>query len=703
MKHLHPSPFLRHSIRLVGPLPGGPACRVALCLCGLITLATSLEAADERYHSDSDARYVHHIALYDIDNRKITPESTRPYSAVNTCGRCHDYETISHGWHFNAFAPDSVDGRQGEPWIWTDEKTGTQLPLSYRDWAATYQPEAVGISNWEMTLKFGDRIPGGNMGSADAGENATSASDDASQVTASDEPAADESASSRWQLSGNLEIDCLICHAVSGAYDFGERRRQISEENFAWAPTAAIRLGTIQGRVATIKDGSDPSDEAIQEKMPTVTYDASRFGQDGSVFMDLIREPSSNACFQCHSNRTVGDHGIEPRWVHDDDVHIRAGMVCADCHRNGIDHHIVRGFEGEANPSGIPVETLSCAGCHLGESHGLDESVPEIAARGGRLGSPMPAHAGLPPLHFEKLSCTACHSGPIPDQQARRIMTSLAHGLGEKGHRTGLELPAMVAPVFAKAEDGHVYPNRAMWPAFWGYLDNGKVIPVPPNQVYDITRRALRVRSSFLEEILKPKVSSSQLKELLGDERASDPDAWSVEEKAKVDAAQDEQGRTNFNEKVDAALQAIESELKVESAVFVSSGRVYARGEEEGTLKPLEVDDPKATAMIRWPMAHNVRPAGWALGSGGCVDCHSESGRIFTSTVAAVGPGPDQGEPMSMAQLQGVDLDQQLSWNEMFQSRSIFKFLVAGSIALLLMTVCVGIGAFASRLVGRTA
>ena len=280
-------------------------------------------------------------------------------------------------------------------------------------------------------------------------------------------------------------------------------------------------------------------------------------------------------------------------------------------------------------------------------------------------------------------------------------MTSLAHGLGEKGHRTGQELPAMVAPVFAKGDDGRIYPNRAMWPAYWGYLRDGKIIPVPPNQAYEITRRALRVRSSFLDEILKPSVSSRQLKELLGDERASDTENWTTEEQAKVDAAQAEQGRVNFNEKIHAALQAIESDQRVDSAVFVSSGKVYARGESEGTLKTLDIDEPQATTMVQWPMAHNVRPAGWALGAGGCTDCHSDAGHIFTSTVAAIGPSPDQGEPISMARLQGVDLGQQLQWNELFQSRAIFKYLVGGSVALLFLTVCIGMGAFASRLAGR--
>jgi hypothetical protein len=90
-----------------------------------------------------------------------------------------------------------------------------------------------------------------------------------------------------------------------------------------------------------------------------------------------------------------------------------------------------------------------------------------VASRPGRLGSPMPLHERLQPIHFEKMACTSCHSGPAPREEALRMMTSLAHGLGEKGHRTGDELPAMVGGVFMPAEDGRLHPHKAMWPAYW--------------------------------------------------------------------------------------------------------------------------------------------------------------------------------------------------------------------------------------------
>jgi hypothetical protein len=418
--------------------------------------------------------------------------------------------------------------------------------------------------------------------------------------------------------------------------------------------------------------------------------------------MDLIRHPESNACYQCHSNRIVSETGIEQRWIHDDDVHLRAGMQCSDCHRNGIDHHIARGFEGEENPSDHSVATLSCAGCHLGADHAAEHDTisDDVMARAGRLGSPYPEHAGLPPIHFEKLSCTACHGGPLPREETLRLMTSLAHGLGSKEHRSGFELPSIVGPVYKKGGDGRVYPHRAMWPAFWGVqTDDKQIKPLPPEQVYEITRRVLRVRQDFSEELLQPKLSSTDLKSLLGEDRAkTKEDEWTEEESAKVAKAITTKGREQFDEKVAGALEAIEKELKVEQAVYVSSGFVYARTKEEGTLlQKLDVRSNQATAMVAWPIAHNVRPAGWSLGVAGCTECHSDDAKLFTSTVSSTGPGPDVGEPVTMATLQGVNHDQRLAWNQLFSGRASFKYVIATSLAILCMTLMIGIGATVGR------
>ena len=47
---------------------------------------------------------------------------------------------------------------------------------------------------------------------------------------------------------------------------------------------------------------------------------------------------------------------------------MKAGLTCVDCHRNGIEHQILRGTEDDPilkeKPEAIG---LTCKGCHLGD------------------------------------------------------------------------------------------------------------------------------------------------------------------------------------------------------------------------------------------------------------------------------------------------------------------------------------------------
>jgi hypothetical protein len=135
-------------------------------------------------------------------------------------------------------------------------------------------------------------------------------------------------------------------------------------------------------------------------------------------------------------------------------------MLCVDCHRNGLDHKIVRGYRTEAEERGEPsVGAFSCEGCHLGTDAEID-----AVSLGGRYGAPHPQHRGLPPVHFEKLTCTACHSGPWPEEYAKRVQTSLAHGLGlATREREDDDLPRIVGPTFARQHDGKIAPQRMVW------------------------------------------------------------------------------------------------------------------------------------------------------------------------------------------------------------------------------------------------
>jgi hypothetical protein len=491
---------------------------------------------------------------------------------------------------------------------------------------------------------------------------------------------------SRWHLSGQLEIDCMFCHSNDDAYSREAWWDQIQEENFAWAPTAALAIGKIDGEVSGLPDDFDPetADPEGRDQLPTTTYGTLRTDGEGKIFFDVIRKPSNSACYYCHTNRLVGGQ-VGPEWTHDEDVHVQAGMSCTDCHRNGIEHHTVRGYEGEQHPTGEPVATLSCRGCHMGDSDG-----------GGRLGAPQPRHVGLPALHFEKLSCTACHSGPAPTGNNVRLQTALAHGLGLPEHYHDDDPPSLVTPVMLQ-HDGTLYPHRTMWPTFWGTMKDDKIMPLHPEVAHDALRRTLRVRrgQTFTEVVSEVKLSADDKIEVLGEERAKiDEEEWTDEEKAQLAKLEKTRAAEAWQEKLAEALEALQEVADETGAtpVFVSGGNAY-RLTEDGSV---ETFDNEAAQPVSWKLAHNVRPARYSLGIKGCYDCHAAGTPIFEGTVTAAGPAPvEKPVTYAMHELAGYDKTKLDAWNLSFQGRTAFKwfgFAAMGVVGLVLLSyLCVGV------------
>lgn len=666
-----------------------------ICVTALVlSLSHSADAQTADFPaSDNLSGYVHWITLYDADNQKIDPaaENPKPYSPEQTCKRCHDWQSISHGWHFNAVDSNSPDGRPGQPWIWSDERTGTHLPLSYRDWHGSWNPDELGLSRWQMAEKFGGYLPGGGPGSQDALAEAL--------AILSNEPP--EGYEDRASVTGPLPIDCMICHRAEGAgYSPFVWTEQIEEQNFAYAPTAALGIGTVKGSMTRLKDDFDPADPQNASKLPTVTYEPTKFRSDGKVFMDLVRKPSNNSCYYCHSNVTQ-DAVVDTRWVHDEDIHVRAGVDCADCHRNGIGHHTVRGFEGETHPSETSIASLSCQGCHMPNTDG-DE-----LTRSGRLGAPMPQHKGLPPVHFEAMTCTACHSGTLPDKDVPRQLNSIVHHLGHHLRRTGDELPGILGPALLRVDEqwrtsihedfddqnARYAPHRMMWPSYWAVIENGEPTVLNPAAVYDVIRRPLKVRRNFQLELGGVRLSSSVLKELLGEDRYKTPaEERTPEENSKVAEAEAAALEEQVNERMAGALEAIEKEYPGSQAAFVSAGEAFIRDGEDAIVSVAPSELGLDAQPTTWPLAHNVRSAQQSLGITGCQECHSNDSLVFKADVTPVAILPGQ-QPasMSLQQLQGGEVAKLGLWNELFAGRSMFK--VTGLIALTLTVLVMLIAA----------
>lgn len=617
--------------------------------------------------SDSRANYVHRIQLFDKMNTRILPgENANPYSPKRTCGRCHEYAHIAKGFHFNPDADSQDHGRPGETWIWSDETTGTQLPLSFRDWVNSYSPSEIGITDWEFVQQFGGRTPGGYPGMVKEGRVALDEEDD--------QPVTE---SNRFKLSGELDLDCMICHSKGSVFNLEAWSKQIEDQNFAWASTAAIGLAKVDGQVRRLKDDFDIEASKAEgysgATLPTTDYDESRFDAEGNVFFDIVRVPPNNSCYRCHSRIDVGPSAM-PRWNHDKDVHLRAGFQCVDCHRNDLGHNIVRGFEGEVHPQSQYATSLSCEGCHIGsDSEGFS-----YQNSGGRMGAPLPQHKGLPPIHLERISCTACHSGPIINDEAGQVQTSLSHLLGHKAHREAHQLPRILQPVLMPNDDDVLYPHRVMWPSFWGTNADGVITPLNPIVTKDLLKSSLRVRSDFLEEITKVRLSRAQKTEALGEERGVlKEDQLTDEEKQTLADLLKEEGLKQFNERMEKALVKLKEEGHA-NPVYVSGEELFQLNETD----KLEVVDNPNPQPYSWPIAHDVRPARWALGANGCKDCHSKESPFFYANVITQSPVPDD-DPSSAPMHEYANLDAELlgTWNRSFQGRSAFKWTAIVSVA----------------------
>jgi len=457
----------------------------ALATALLTAFATVVTAyGDIEQGSDWDGSLtvpVHRIPLFDEEEQEILPAygGRMPFSTRYTCGPCHDYSTVAGGVHFNSSKESASAGRRGEPWVWVDEPTGTQLPLSYRDWAGTWNPRELGITEWRFTQLFGRHMPGG-----DAGEPADTLADPRS----------------RWDVSGTVEINCLGCHGASPGQDHGEWGKQMARENFRWAATAASGLGVVTGVASrlpdtwTVHDGTNP-DDTDYAVPPTVHYDQGLFDHKGRALFEITDEPPDRNCLYCHSVSQVGTE----KWELDNDVHSASGMKCADCHRNGLDHNMVLGYEGEAHERGdLTVAEFSCEGCHLG--------VPD-AVLGGRLGASRPEHKGISPAHLERMACTVCHSGAWSATMPLRVRTSRSNRLGIYGvAQWYTDAPYIVEPVYVRESDGKLTPHRMMWPAFWGRLEGETVTPLSPDEaapfvegILDAEQQVGRMLASFAE------------------------------------------------------------------------------------------------------------------------------------------------------------------------------------------------------------
>jgi hypothetical protein len=561
---------------------------MAKALLLAVVLATGVVAGAEIKLGDtpdgSRSNFVHLIPLLSEplpgkEPDQIHPDAdpVLPFSTKQTCGACHSYDKISAGWHFNAIDPNVNPGRKGQPWIFADPTSATQIPLSYRQWPGTFRPEQIGLTPMAFLQSFGRQMPGGGIGE---------------MVDKSDNP----EETLRSDVTGKLEINCLACHNGSPGQDMGGASgyaiQVILRGNYRWAATASCEFAYVTGSIGKLPNEYDfrapyvSADSKV--KPPAVEYRKGAFGHNDGVDFDIRREAPKQRCYFCHSNVDVRD-GKTEKWNSDEDVHIAAGLACVDCHRNGLDHNITRGYAVESRDSNNPLTTVSsCDGCHLVKNG--DKPVA------GRFAAPVPKHAGIPPSHFDKLSCTACHSGPWPANETIRTKTARAHALGIAGaSKEGEILPHLLYPVFARGQDGKIGVFKLLWPAYWATMSDGNVTPLAMETVKPVTSRVI-TKTAFSKTGSWPDLKEEDIARIL----------------------------TLLGEKVDAGAKV----------VYVTGGKVYSL-DEGGKL--VSADNKMAEPYL-WPIAHDVRPAAQSLGVRNCQDCHTTNSPFLFGSVSVDSP-----------------------------------------------------------------
>ncbi len=518
---------------------------------------------------------VHLLDLYDADSMLVRPgdQPMMPFSTKVTCGECHNYQKVSTGWHFNAVDSGVQPGRRGHPWILVDRKTGTQLPLSYRSWPGTYRPEQVGLNAWRFIQIFGRQTPGGGAG----------------EKVISDPP----EIFLRRLISGPLEINCLSCHDAEPAHDQAEYANNLGRQNFRWAAAATSGFATVVGSAKDMPDNYDIYSGVVWDKPeaipPAVSYDLSRFNSRGKVLFDIVRKIPNERCYFCHSTRTVGEAN-SARWEAEEDIHLTSGIKCVDCHRHGLDHNMVRGYEDEPQARKNPAAaSLSCKGCHLPDD---SNEVP----RAGRLGAPQPQHAGIPTVHFDKMTCTACHAGSWPTEKARLVKTSQAHALGTHGvNRSDEALPHIMSPVFVREADGKIAPHKMIWPAFWARINGHDVTPIAPEEIAAIAGDLL----------------------------------------TGVDSTRSGDWLTMTEEQITNVLQRISTaDSSAANAAYLAGGKLHRRDRSGKLVK----EDHPAAQPYSWAIGHDVRPASQSLGIRGCADCHAINAPFYFSQLHVDSP-----------------------------------------------------------------
>ncbi len=546
-----------------------------------------------------------------IINPMTGENADQPFSPRQTCGACHDVDTISKGYHFMMDWDKASDTRfagTDTPWLVSTGLTGNLITYGFFQLAKkrNTHPDQIDLSAFDFVA----RVPESNGGyqkpgcaGCHAGGGLLELDRDGKRYDrrlAENPELADtldgDYYQSLWNKTGVIEPDCFFCH--SSRYHIQKRITQIKHLNFKWAGVAAAGIGQVHGRVS-------------EGEVPAVVYNKRLFNEDGTFYLpDMVFRPEAKSCLLCHESIELGKRGNSWADPLNPDVHHLAGLTCIDCHTGDIRHNFAKGnaMDNQVAPE-LDNTMRSCRECHTE----------------GYRGATRMRHDTIRKDHLDKLSCEACHI-PVLHRTAGGAMFLNTGIFGKYGqgdtqrfgsHKTWK--PAYI--IRAKDKDGipRVTPVNPMLNTLFTNLDDDGIY-------YPL----------FLSEV---KTAYNRCKDQMSDR----------------EIPYDFHRRDDIVTMLETLTETLAGNQRFSSVnpVFHTGGKLYflaespvASGTGTASTPPLDADlhpDEKrlmiqadTTWVSRLPyysISHNVAPADQALGSGGCTDCHARDAYLFSGPV----------------------------------------------------------------------
>ncbi|MGQ9820153.1 MAG: multiheme c-type cytochrome [Candidatus Kapaibacteriales bacterium] len=615
--------------------------------------------------------------LYDENDSLIDPvhgiNADKPFSPKNTCGKCHDYNLITQGYHFQQGKDETVSGILAERYQWVSHPGNyggnwcSPAPLyNYLSKKDNQSAKEMDMTSFTfITNGCGTCHPGGGPLEYDRKGFRYDKYMDSVKYTAGGINNFDgDYFKAHWNRSGVIEADCNICHQPD--YDFSGRSKNLLNWNFRWLATAGSKLAKVEG---SVKD-------SVEVK---VEYDLSKFDKEGKVSMNLVREPRNENCLNCHAKPQWKKRGssFSPMT----DVHIAKGLRCVDCHVAGsmATNPLIKGKEvhqiGKGDdPSGWVRNDLdntmrTCTDCHLT----------------GYMNAPIAQHKWLPSYHLEKLSCQACHI-PVRKTKSALVQVSDVYNPGTK-----IKPPTKYLWTFY---DQHMnywnhygelemfgfkdQPSDYFYPQYTKY--KGQIFPVNP------------VHSAWPGIYTEGKKGLDQpkMKDIYDMWMAYKKDHTKYPQLAVIkDDNNDSVPEVNRPEEIDAFINSVTAflidngyDLDNKKVVWVNNDRMYLNGKEYKLLKKEYYESSPYASVYKY--SHDVAPAKSALGVKGCTECHSFNSKLFYSNVVKYPFGED-GKTVYEPQYVRLNMNPFFVWISAFREQWVKSFLYP--LFLLLLTI----------------